>query len=208
LSTSSRAFDDYGRPYVPPTDRPGVLADVVPGGGVRDVVLVLAYAGLVGVFAQLVVPLPFTPVPITGQTFAVMAGAAVLGWQRAVTGMVLYLALGLVGVPWFAGQRGGIGTVTSASFGYVLGFVVAALVLGGLAGRRWDRSVPKAVTLFAVGSLIIYAFGLPWLMVTVQVGLLDGLSMGVTPFLLGDAIKILVAAGLLPGIWALLRRSG
>jgi biotin transport system substrate-specific component len=207
VSTSSRAFDESGQPLPQRVDRPGVLADAIPGGGVRDVVLVLAYAALVGLFAQLVVPLPFTPVPITGQTFAVMAGAAVLGWQRALTGMVLYLMLGLLGVPWFAGASGGMASVATASFGYLLGFVVAALALGGLAGRGWDRTVPRAVAMFALGSLIIYAFGLPWLMVTVGVGLLDGLAMGVAPFLLGDAIKTLVAAGLLPGAWALLRRG-
>jgi len=171
-------------------------------------VLVLAYAGLVGLSAQLVIPLWFTPVEITGQTFAVMVGAAALGWQRALTGMVLYLMFGLLGVPWFASHSGGITVVTSASFGYLLGFVVAALVLGGLAARRWDRTVPKAVAMFVLGSLIVYAFGLPWLMATLQVGLGTGLAKGVTPFLLGDAIKVLVAAGLLPAVWALVRRSG
>jgi biotin transport system substrate-specific component len=206
VSSSSRAFDGSRRRVELGAGRPGVLADLLPGAAVRDVVLVLAYAALVGLFAQLVIPLPFTPVPITGQTFAVMVGAAALGWQRAVGGMVLYLALGLAGVPWFAGQSGGIAVVTKASFGYLLGFVIAALVLGGLAGRRWDRTPQRAAAMFVVGSLIVYAFGLPWLMATIPVGLRDGLAMGVTPFLLGDAIKVLVAAGLLPAAWALLRR--
>jgi biotin transport system substrate-specific component len=208
VSSSSRAFDESGRGLELRAGRPGVLADLVPGAAVRDVVLVLAYAGLVGLFAQLVIPLPFTPVPITGQTFAVMVGAAALGGQRAVTGMVLYLVVGLLGVPWFADQSGGIAVAKGPSFGYLLGFVVAALVLGGLAARRWDRTPPRAIAMFVLGSLIIYAFGLPWLMVTIEVGFLDGLAKGVTPFLLGDAIKVLVAAGLLPAVWALLRRVG
>jgi biotin transport system substrate-specific component len=208
VSSSSRAFDESGHGLELRAGRPGVLADLVPGAAVRDVVLVLAYAGLVGLSAQLVIPLWFTPVEITGQTFAVMVGAAALGWQRALTGMVLYLMFGLLGVPWFASHSGGITVVTSASFGYLLGFVVAALVLGGLAARRWDRTVPKAVAMFVLGSLIVYAFGLPWLMATLQVGLGTGLAKGVTPFLLGDAIKVLIAAGLLPAVWALVRRSG
>ena len=208
MSSSSRAFDESGRPLDLPAGRQGVLADLVPGAAVRDVALVLAYAGLVGLFAQLVIPLWFTPVPITGQTFAVMIGAAALGWQRGLTGMLLYVMLGLLGVPWFADHSGGINAVTSASFGYLLGFVVAALVLGGLAARGWDRTPPRAIAMFAIGSLIVYAFGLPWLMVTIEVGLGTGLAKGVTPFLLGDAIKLLVAAGLLPAAWALVRRGG
>jgi len=185
-----------------------VLADAIPGAAVRDVVLVVAYAGLVGLFAQLVIPLWFTPVPITGQTFGVMVGAAALGWQRALTGMVLYLMVGLLGVPWFAGQSGGMDTLGSPTFGYLIGFVVAALVLGALAGRGWDRKLAPALAMFALGSLVIYAFGLPWLMVSLHFGLGTGLAKGVTPFLLGDAIKVLVAAGLLPTAWALVRRGG
>lgn len=205
MSTSSHALDDSGRL---PGLRQGVLADAIPGAAVRDVVLVAAYAALVGLFAQLVIPLWFTPVPITGQTFAVMVGAAVLGWQRALTGMVLYLMVGLLGVPWFAGQAGGMDTLGSPTFGYLIGFVIAGLVVGALAGRGWDRGLVPALGLFALGSLIIYAFGLPWLMVSLHVGLGTGLAKGVTPFLLGDAIKVLVAAGLLPTAWALVRRGG
>ena len=204
MSTSSHALDDRGRL---PGPRQGVLADAIPGAAVRDVVLVVAYAGLVGLFAQLVIPLWFTPVPITGQTFGVMVGAAVLGWQRALTGMVLYLMVGLLGVPWFAGQSGGMDTLGSPTFGYLIGFVVAALVLGALAGRGWDRKLAPALAMFALGSLVIYAFGLPWLMVSLHFGLGTGLAKGVTPFLLGDAIKVLVAAGLLPTAWALVRRG-
>ncbi len=208
MSSSSRAFDEPDRRQLPGAARRGVLADAIPGAAVRDVVLVVAYAALVGLFAQLVVPLWFTPVPITGQTFGVLVGAAALGWQRALTGMVLYLMVGLLGVPWFAGHSGGMDTLGSPSFGYLVGFVAAAIVLGALAGRGWDRKVPTAVAMFAIGSVVVYAFGLPWLMASIHVGLATGLAKGVTPFLLGDAIKVLVAAGLLPTAWAVLRRSG
>jgi biotin transport system substrate-specific component len=111
-------------------------------------------------------------------------------------------------VPWFAGQAGGMDTLGSPTFGYLIGFVVAALALGALAGRGWDRKLAPALALFALGSLVVYAFGLPWLMVSLHIGLGTGLAKGVTPFLLGDAIKVLVAAGLLPTAWALVRRGG
>ena len=208
MSSSSRAFGESSRRLELYAQRPAVLADALPGAAVRDVVLVLAYAALVGLFAQVAIPLWWTPVPITGQTFGVMVGGAALGWQRSLTGMLLYVLMGLLGVPWFAQHKGGMAVLSSPSFGYVVGFVVAALLLGVLAGRGWDRTVPKAVAMFALGSLVVYAFGVPWLMVATDIGLQKGLANGLTPFLVGDAIKVLVAGGLLPGAWALLRRSG
>jgi biotin transport system substrate-specific component len=209
VSTPSDAVRRFRRPFlVPPTGPGTTLADALPGGMVRDIVLTVAYAGFVGLFAQLAIPLWFTPVPITGQTFAVLVGGAALGWRRALNGMLLYVAVGLAGVPWFSEGNGGISSLAKASFGYILGFVVASMVVGGLAGRRKDRSVGPAIAMFVAGSVIVYAFGLPWLMATAGIGLGTGLAKGVVPFLLGDAVKILVGAGLLPAAWALLRRRG
>jgi biotin transport system substrate-specific component len=200
LSLSSSAVPRPGR---------AVLADLLPGERVRDVVLVVGYAALTGLAAQVSVKLPFTPVPITGQTFAVLLGAAALGWRRASLGMGLYLAAGLAGVPWFAEGRGGAEVLTVPSFGYVVGFLVAAAVVGWLAGRGQDRTPARTVLTMVVGNLVVYAFGLPWLMASLDVGLAEGLELGVTPFLAGDALKILLAAGLLPGAWALAgRRKG
>ena len=188
--------------------RPVVLADVLPGDRVRDAVLVLGFAAFTGLAAQLSLKLPFTPVPITGQTFAVLLGAAALGWRRALAGMVLYLALGLTPwVPWFAEGRGGAGILRAPSFGYLVGFLVAAALVGWLAERGWDRTPARTVVTMVAGNLVIYAFGLPFLMATVGVGLAMGLQLGVTPFLAGDALKILLAAGLLPGAWALAGRA-
>jgi biotin transport system substrate-specific component len=185
-----------------------VLADVLPGDRVRDVVLVAGFAAFTGLAAQLAVKLPFTPVPITGQTFAVLLGGAALGWRRALAGMVLYLALGLTPwVPWFAEGKGGTATIQAPSFGYILGFLAAAALVGWLAGRGWDRTPPRTVLTMVAGNLVIYAVGLPWLMATVDVGLAKGLELGVTPFLAGDALKVLLAAGLLPGAWALVHRG-
>jgi biotin transport system substrate-specific component len=153
-----------------------------------------------------VIQLWFTPVPITGQTFAVLLGAAALGWRRALSGMLVYALAGLAGLPWFANSSGGLDSFAEPSFGYILGFVVASLVIGGMAGRGHDRHLVKGALVLALGSLIIYAFGLPWLVATLGVSLAKGISLGVTPFLLGDLLKLLIAAGLLSGAWALLRR--
>jgi biotin transporter BioY len=181
--------------------RANVLADTLPAFAVRDVVLVVGFAALVGLLAQLVIPLPFTPVPITGQTFGVLLGGMALGWRRAVAGMAVYVGLGLVGVHWFAGGNGGVAVLGAPSFGYLVGFVVAAAVLGRLAELRFDRNPLRVLGAMVVGNLIIYVFGVSWLMVAIHVDLAQGIALGLTPFLLGDAIKALLAAGLLPAAW-------
>ena len=185
-----------------PARRPLVLGDLLPGAAVRDVALVLAGAVFVGLSAQVSVPLPGTPVPVTGQTFAVLLAGAALGWQRAVPSMLLYLAAGAAGVPWFA--EGSSGTA-AASLGYVIGFVLAGAVVGALAARGGDRTAVRTVLTMTLGTLLIYAVGLPYLVLALDVPLSRGFALGVQPFLLGDAVKVLLAAGLLPGAWRLTR---
>ena len=183
-----------------------VLADLVPAFAVRDAVLVVAYAVLVGLVAQIVIPLPFTPVPITGQTFGVLLGGMALGWRRALMGMALYLAVGLAGMPWFAGGAGGFNILHAPSFGYIVGFVVAAGIVGRLAELGADRNPLMTLGSMVAGNVVIYFFGVTWLMSTLQLSPGTAIALGLAPFLLGDAIKALLAAGLLPGAWKLLGR--
>ena len=183
--------------------RPRVLADVVPGGAIRDVVLVVAVAALTGAAAQVALPLPFTPVPLSLQTFAVVLSAAALGPWRAGAAMGLYLVAGIAGVPWFSEQRAGF---AFPSFGYIIGFVLAAVIVGTLARRGADRRVGSAVLIMVLGNLAIYAIGVPYLAVAIGVSLPEALALGALPFVIGDALKIVLAAGLLPAAWSLVDR--
>lgn len=188
-----------------PHARRAVLADLLPGARVRDLTLVLGAATFVGVCAQVSIALPFTPVPLTLQPFAVLLVGAALGPLRGLLGLALYVLAGLAGMPWYAQQHGGWSSVHTASFGYLLGFVLAATLVGALARRGGDRTVLRTAATMALGLLAIYAVGVPWLMAQVHVGLGQGLSLGVTPFLWGDAVKVAVAAGLLPTAWRVVR---
>jgi len=183
--------------------RPLVLADLVPGRLVRDIALIGGSAALVGVAAQVAVPLPGTPVPVSMQTFAVLLVGATLGFGRAFAGLALYAVAGLAGVPWFAGAASGW---HFASFGYVIGFALAAALVGRLAAHGGDRTPMRTVGTMVAGNVVIYALGVPWLMAFTGAGIGQALQLGIVPFLIGDAIKIALAAGLLPGAWAAVRR--
>ena len=184
-------------------ERPRVLADLVAGGIVRDAALVIGLAGLTGSAAQVAIPLPFTPVPISLATLPVLLGSAALGPVRGGLAMLLYLIAGVAGVPWFSEQRSGIGF---PSFGYIVGFVLAALVVGALAQRGADRSVRGTVALMALGNVVIYAVGVPYLALAIDAGLPQAVLLGAAPFLIGDALKILLATAVLPGAWRLTGR--
>lgn len=180
-----------------------VLTDLIPGSRVRDALVVVGFAGLVGLFAQLTIKLPFTPVPITGQTFAVLLGGMAVGPRRAASGMLLYLVAGLAGLPWFAAGTGGLGMLSDPSFGYLLGFLVAATGLGYLSSARFDRRPLTVLVAMVAGDLVIYLFGASWLAVDLRLSAGGAIALGVTPFLIGDALKTLAAMGLLPTAWKL-----
>jgi biotin transport system substrate-specific component len=187
----------------PSLTQPRVLADSVAGTRVRDAALVVGGAGLVGLAAQVAIPLWFTPVPLTLQTLAVLLVGASLGWQRALPALVLYASAGLVGVPWFS--EGGSGYL-GASFGYVIGFIVAAAVVGRLAAAGADRKPLSAFATMLVGGAVLYSIAVPWLAVSLDVSLAQALALGFVPFLLTDLIKTAAASALLPAAWKLVGR--
>jgi biotin transport system substrate-specific component len=185
---------------------PVVLADLLPGTLLRDGVLVVAAAGFIGALAQISIHLSFTPVPITGQTLGALLAGAALGWRRAAVAAALYGIAGLAGVPWFADHTSGY---VGASFGYIIGIFLAAAMCGWLAERGADRTVLRAVPAMLAGEIVLYAAGLTWLACYAHLGPAATIREGLTPFVAGDAIKVAVAAGLLPVAWKLAgRRSG
>jgi len=171
---------------------------------VRDLGLVLSGSLLVAGLAQIRIPLPFTPVPITGQTFAVLLVGAALGARLGAFSLGLYLVEGLVGLPVFAGGAGGVAALLGPTGGYLAGFLAAAYVVGLLAERGGDRRFRTALPIFLAGEAIIYLFGVPWL--GLYIGFQKALAAGLYPFLIGDAVKLVAAALALPAAWNLSRR--
>jgi biotin transport system substrate-specific component len=170
-----------------------------------DLGLVGAFAGLTAAAAQFAIRLPFTPVPISGQTFAVLLCGAALGSRRGAAAQLLYLALGCVGLPVYA--AGAAGLPHGPSGGYLFGFIAAAYVVGKLVECGWDRRLRTAALAMLAGNCVLYLFGLPWLALFVGGPLSKVLALGLLPFIPGDLIKLGLAAGVLPSAWAVIRRS-
>jgi len=177
------------------------LADRWPRTAARDTALVLSGTLLITLSALMTIPLPFTPVPIALSTFTVFFVGAALGSLRGMLSSLLYLLLGAAGAPVFSyGQSG----VAFPTFGYIVGFVVAAAVVGRLAGQGAGRKVMSTLLLASVGTVILYVCGVPWLALSLGVDLGMAVMLGVVPFVIGDAIKILALSAVLPGAWKLL----
>ncbi|MCU0917572.1 MAG: biotin transporter BioY [Planctomycetes bacterium] len=171
-----------------------------------DAALILGGSVAIAVGAQMAIGYP---VPVTGQTFAVLIVAALLGSRRGVLCVLAYLAEGLLGLPVFAQGKGGLACFMGPTGGYLVGFALAAFVVGALSERTWDRRVPTTVAAMVLGNLVIYACGLAWLLclsrffdIPLKGGLL---AVGLYPFLIGDTLKIILAAILLPGGWGIIR---
>ncbi len=169
----------------------------------RDLLLVFTGSVLVALLAQVRIPLPFTPVPITGQTFGVLLIGASLGSKRGAASLLLYLAEGLAGLPAFAGGASGFSALAGPTGGYLIGFVAAAYLVGLLAERGLDRRFLSALPIFLAGEAVIYLFGVSWLsiLIGVQKAFVDGLF----PFLVGDGLKLIAAALTLPAAWKLVK---
>jgi biotin transport system substrate-specific component len=194
-----------------PRDRAGRLA--------YEISLVVGGSLLIAALAQVAVRLPFTPVPISGQTLGVLLVGTAYGWFRGGLTLLLYIAWIAIGLPFASEGRGGIEilTLATASGGYIWGFLVAAVLMGWLANRGWDRDIRSSISVMLLGTIAIYAFGLAWLHNSPSFAAFIGhtptleetLQAGLYPFIIGDALKLLLAAGALPLAWRLTgRRDG
>jgi biotin transport system substrate-specific component len=180
-----------------------ITGRVVASNRVLAIVAVVAFAGLTALMAQVRIPLGFTPVPVTGQTFAVLLAGASLGARLGGASQLLYLAAGAVGFPVFTGGGSGVEYFTGATAGYLIGFVLAAALVGRLAERGQDRKVNTAITAFLAGSAVIYTCGALGLMITADMDLTTAIARGVAPFVFGDLLKAVAAGMLLPLAWKL-----
>jgi biotin transport system substrate-specific component len=187
--------------------RTSTLADLAwPRAGLRsNLALIVAASALTAVAAQVAVPLPFSPVPITGQTFAVLLTGAVLGPRRGALAQLLYLAEGACGLPVFAGLAGGAHVLLGPTAGYLLAFPLAAAVTGALCARGWDRRFGTMLAAMLLGSVAIFTLGLAWLARFVPASTLIG--AGLLPFVPGDVVKATLAALAFPLAWRVAARS-
>jgi biotin transport system substrate-specific component len=197
-----------------PSTAGATLIDLIDRSRVRDAIAIVGFALFTALAAQISIPLGFTPVPITGQTFAVLLAGGVLGARRGAASMGLYVALGAVGLPFYADGTGGWSVATGSTAGYFVGFVVAAFVVGQMAEHGQDRKLSTSLPAFLAGSIIIYAIGATWLAhdlglpLTAAAGDPSAIAFGVAPFLVGDVIKALLAGAILPAAWILAEERG
>lgn len=194
-----------------------VLSDALPTPQVRsmriarEVTLITGFALFTAALAQVRIPLGFTPVPVTGQTLAVLLAGASLGAWRGAGSQLLYWLLGMVGLPFYSNGTGGWSVATGPTMGYLVGFIVAAAVVGRLAEYRHDRRVLTSIAAMTMGSMIIYAFGAAWLAINLGIPLATGeqnaIALGVTPFLVGDVIKMCLAGLATASTWRFINRA-
>jgi biotin transport system substrate-specific component len=179
------------------------------GTRLRHIALIAIGALFIFLTAKIAIPVPGSPVPITGQTFGVLLVGGALGFRRGAASIALYILIGLVGLPFFAEGKGGVSVILGATGGYLVGFLVAGSVVGRLAELGWDRRIIGALGAMAIGNVVIYLVGVPWLMAVAHYDLATGIAKGLTPFLLGDAIKLILAAAAFPAAWWIVgRRPG
>jgi biotin transport system substrate-specific component len=167
----------------------------------RNVALVIAGALLIYLTARISVVIPGSPVPFTMQTFGVLVVGGALGLRRGGLAAFLYVALGVIGLPFFAEGTGGPSVIWGATGGYLIGFVAAALLIGRLAELGWDRKLGGAAGATLLGTAVIYAIGVPWLAVSTGMSAAEAIAAGLLPFLVFDIVKALAAAVVFPAAW-------
>jgi biotin transport system substrate-specific component len=175
----------------------------------RHVGLVVAGAFLIYLTALISIPVPGSPVPVTGQTFGVLLVGGALGFRRGISSVGLYVLLGVVGLPFFAEGKGGLEVIQGTNGGYLIGFIVAGALVGRLAELGWDRKLIGSVAAMLLGNVVIYVIGLPWLMAVTSQTVAWTLDNGLWPYLIGDALKLALAAAAFPAAWWVVgRRPG
>ncbi len=172
----------------------------------RDGLFILGFSLFLALCAQLSFHLPFTPVPVTLQTLAVLLTGAALGSKRGGLAMIAYLIEGAAGLPFFGNGTGGLVHLIGVTGGYLWAFPVAAFVVGLLCERGLDRRILTSAFAMLPGTLIIYAIGVSWLAIFLHISFAKALSFGLVPFIPGDLLKLVIAAALLPIAWAIVRR--
>jgi biotin transport system substrate-specific component len=190
---------------------PRVLVETVSLTWIRNAVAVLTGTAFISAMAQVSIPLPFTPVPLTGQTLAVLLTAGALGTWRSISSSILYLGLAVAGLPVLAPQTDGshvVGTQVfqMASFGYVVGFILASFVVGKLSERGLSKSITGTTITMLIGNVVIYTAGLINLKNITGADWSQVFAWGLTPFMIGDLVKVVIAANLLPASWKLAKR--
>lgn len=167
----------------------------------RNAILVVTGAILIYLTARISFTIPGNPVPYTLQNFGILVVGGALGFRRGGLAALLYVLLGLVGLPFFAEGKGGPSVIVGATGGYLVGFIVAAALVGRLAELGWDRRIGGAIGATFLGTAVIYAIGVPWLAVTTGMTLAQAITIGLVPFILVDAVKLLTAAAIFPASW-------
>jgi len=192
-TTIGVAVSTFALPLAPTAIRRNTIA--------AKLALVVGGAALIALCAQISIPLPFTPVPITGQTFAVLLVGSALGAMLGLASTALYVLVGIIGAPVYADGAHGWSVITSATGGYLVGFMLAGVLVGLLAQLGWDRKFSTASGSMLAGNVVVYLVGLPWLAVVLNTNLDKTLEYGLYPFVVGDVLKLYLAAAVLPAAW-------
>jgi len=185
--------------------RPTLADRLFARGIVMDVVLVSAGAAFTAIAAQ--VSIPLWPVPITGQTLAVLLVGSALGALRGALAMILYAAIGLAGLPVFGAATSGLSVLVGPTGGYILGFVFAAAFTGWIAQRSWDRKILRSILGFLGGTVVVFAMGLPWLAIALGLSFEETLTVGLYPFIVGGIVKMVIAASVMTLGWSFFERE-
>ncbi|QOR70900.1 biotin transporter BioY [Ruania alkalisoli] len=177
------------------------------GTWVRDLALIGGAVALTALLAQVSIPVPGSPVPVTGQTLAVVLVGATMGLRRGVAAMGAYVLLGGLGLPIYSDGAGGVAVVVGPTGGYLLGFILAAAVMGHLAERGWDRTPLRTLALGLTGQVLVFAVGVPWLALVAGFAPAEAIAAGFTPFIVGGLVKGAIAGMLIPAAWRVVRRG-